>query len=546
VVFDSCRIVEDSVYAALTTGRIYIWSRVSQYGLGHTNKTFINAASGEITFLVSSNKTIFVASGDCSVSKWNLATSGIGRWNVAEYLNLEAPPDEMSLSEDETLLTVKLADNSTYVVQTSTMTILSRSPVLNTPTMPPLDWIGIVMDPAQPNLVAMNGRVGHIQWIDPVRWKTMAMFDVTQENPPSRDSIDRPNYLWMNPYLLWLTPVSIIAIERRRDDQGKYLMKFIRREAVGSTTGLKIEGCIECTNRVSYIRSTLDEVPDPTKEQARSEEILNIDEAGNLGVFTRDSAETASWRLDMARSGRNWQRSNVISCSKIIRQEVATINAVGNGTYLLVWRLHGKLEVEHVIDSIPGAREVEWGPARDDTFSSNLLVVFHGGIAAYNPDAKAFLWAVAYSPELFLFVNAEAAFVHDHKTVYRVDCAQGGIERQHDFREPQDVVAVIGKKENFSFVGLSAEKGISLLKLNSTENSILGEVNRDNKQTPFSEVSKNRYEDEREGVQAKFVDFQTDSTARKNLLDGPAYTLAPIGQIASVFIRSCLARRREE
>jgi len=25
VVFDSCHIIEDSVYAALTTGRIYIW-----------------------------------------------------------------------------------------------------------------------------------------------------------------------------------------------------------------------------------------------------------------------------------------------------------------------------------------------------------------------------------------------------------------------------------------------------------------------------------------------------------------------------------------
>ena len=144
------------------------------------------------------------------------------------------------LSEDETLLTVKLADNSTYVVQTSTMTILSHAPVLNTPTMPPLEWIGIAMDPAQPNLVAMNARVGHIQWIDPVRWKTLAtvslfpvlhdfptksgfQFDVTQENPPSRDSIDRPNYLWMNPYLLWLTPVSIIVIEKRRDDQGKVM-----------------------------------------------------------------------------------------------------------------------------------------------------------------------------------------------------------------------------------------------------------------------------------------------------------------------------------
>ena len=105
-------------------------------------------------------------------------------------------------------------------------------------------------------------------------------------------------------------------------------MKFICRETVGSTTGLKIEGCIECTNRVTYVRSTLDEVPDPTKEQALSEEILNIDGTGNLGVFTRDSAENTRWRLDMARSGRNWQRSNVISCSKIRRLSIELLSLI--------------------------------------------------------------------------------------------------------------------------------------------------------------------------------------------------------------------------
>jgi len=96
-------------------------------------------------------------------------------------------------------------------------------------------------------------------------------------------------------------------------------MKFIHRETVGSTTDLQIEGCVECSSRVMFVRSTLDEILDPTREQARSEEIMNIDESGNLDVYIRDSAEGTRWRLDMARSSRNWQRSNVISCSKIRR-----------------------------------------------------------------------------------------------------------------------------------------------------------------------------------------------------------------------------------
>lgn len=42
----------------------------------------------------------------------------------------------------------------------------------------------------------------------------------------------------------------------------------------------------------------------------------------------------------------------------LFRLEVATVNAVGGETYLLVWHMNGKLEVEHIVDSVPGAREV--------------------------------------------------------------------------------------------------------------------------------------------------------------------------------------------
>lgn len=111
------------------------------------------------------------------MAKWNLNTSGAGRWFRAEYLELEAPLDSMILSGDATILVVRLADNSLVAVKTSKMVALSRAQVLHTPwtDLKNLWRAGLNMDPAQPDYIVTNARCGHIQWIDPVKWRTVGM-----------------------------------------------------------------------------------------------------------------------------------------------------------------------------------------------------------------------------------------------------------------------------------------------------------------------------------------------------------------------------------
>ena len=172
---------------------------------------------------------------------------------------------------------------------------------------------------------------------------------------------------------------------------------------------------------------------------------------------------------------------------------MATINAIGGDTYLLVWRMHGKLEVEHVIDSIPGAREV-WicSVCLCVVYLSCIICRSNGSLLEMTPSHPTFLlsstvellpislmqrsfcgrWPIRQScsclpmPKRSLsmitrqvnewtFLFSSLIMGMYTVSVYRVDCTQGLIERQHDFREPQDVVAVVGKEENFSFVGLS-------------------------------------------------------------------------------------------
>lgn len=46
--------------------------------------------------------------------------------------------------------------------------------------------------------------------------------------------------------------------------------------------------------------------------------------------------------------------------------------------------------------------------------------------------------------------------------------------------------------------------------------------------------------------ESQFLVLQTRIPEMKKFFDGPAYTLAPISQIAPIFVRACLLKRKQE
>jgi hypothetical protein len=68
-----------------------------------------------------------------------------------------------------------LDDNSLLIAQTSTMTVVSRPEVLLWPMDVQQHWLGLYVDPSRPEYLLTSGRLGLIQWIDPVRWLTIGM-----------------------------------------------------------------------------------------------------------------------------------------------------------------------------------------------------------------------------------------------------------------------------------------------------------------------------------------------------------------------------------
>ncbi|KAI1725245.1 hypothetical protein DdX_01896 [Ditylenchus destructor] len=462
IIFDCVHIQEDSLYVSLSIGRIYFWSRIRTCGLDHSNKSFINVCGSSFCFVVSSHRTIFTGDGECAIAKWNLNTSGAGRWYRAEYLNVEAPVERLLLSADASLLVAVLADNGTYVLKTATMTVVSRAQTLLASMASPFQWMGINIDPAQPDYVVTNARLGNIQWLDPTKWRTITLFDVSEENPPPRDYFDSPDYFWLNPYLICPTVTRIVTCEARRNDPHKTYIKFYKRMKLGSMNDIKLDDSIVSHRRIIAVRSNLDEVLNPTDEDMASEEYLRIDEHGYMDCFISDSNRTGKWIKDMTRAKVCWQNSSITHCSRIRRGNFATVNTINDQRFLIIWRL-SQLIVSEYIDCLRGMKQVEWAPitvSTSDTASKSiLLITTEFGVTSYNTHSRSFLWKIVLPSEFSLFSNNHICFIHDSKRVIRFGPIDGAVIDVQHFSLPQEKIVAIGRDENTRFIGISSRGG---------------------------------------------------------------------------------------
>uniref|UniRef100_A0A914PT19 Uncharacterized protein n=1 Tax=Panagrolaimus davidi TaxID=227884 RepID=A0A914PT19_9BILA len=204
--FDQVIFVNGVLYASLNTGRIYYWKKFAQTGFDPSSISHFHRNQSAAAFAIGAHGALYCGGGEASVRKWNLASTGAGRWQSAENVEkFDAPINEISLSTDGTLLAVQLEDNTVWIIQTSTMTILCELQTMQ--WMPHGHWLPLKVDPVRPDLIMTSGRIGHLQWFDPTKWRTVAFYDITEEDTPPRDNI--PYGLihdWLNIYEVNASP----------------------------------------------------------------------------------------------------------------------------------------------------------------------------------------------------------------------------------------------------------------------------------------------------------------------------------------------------
>lgn len=165
--------VDDTLYASLNIGRVVIFKALSHDGFKTSNMAHFHRHPSAIEYVVTNRGILYAGSGEATVTRWNLNATGNGRWQRPDNSEkFNAPVSCLSLSKDETLLIVQLEDNTVWVVQTSSMNILCECQTMQWNNNN--NWLPLCRDPLKPDLILTGGRIGHIQWFEPTKWKTIA------------------------------------------------------------------------------------------------------------------------------------------------------------------------------------------------------------------------------------------------------------------------------------------------------------------------------------------------------------------------------------
>uniref|UniRef100_A0A7E4V688 WD_REPEATS_REGION domain-containing protein n=1 Tax=Panagrellus redivivus TaxID=6233 RepID=A0A7E4V688_PANRE len=541
--FMSLEFVNGVLYAALNTGRIYYWKKFAQTGFDPKQQLFFHRNPSAAAFAIGAHGAIFSGDGEAIVRKWNVGATGTGRWEHPDGVEkFDAPVRNISLSPDGTLLSVQLEDNTIWIVQTTSMTILSELQTMQ--WMPIANQIGLRADPLRPDLVLSAGRVGHVQWFDPTKWRTVAFFDVTDEDTPPRDN--KPygyTHNWLNVYQINATPTTLVTVERRRQGANEpSTIKFFRRNPKTSLADLKQEDAIELDHGASRIMSTHDDLSvDEAFAALKEEEIVVVDITGRIAVFMRDMERSGRWLLDLSRCVE-WMGSKVTTTSSVRNDCFAAVHTVNGSNFVLIWRVEN-LTIHETLDSLVGVTAVEWAPLHgyDQKSENVLLMVTTECVTAFDVLDKQVLWIIA-EPNLSLFASLDVACCYNDDTVYVVDPLTGALELTAGFQQPQClIVANVVDKNNIRFVG-GDPASISLLKQELPENEIDREVVATSKRTPFSTLIEHAMEKNAE--LSKIQTVKVPSFRKK--FDGPVFASAPLLRLGPEFIRDCFMAKNKD
>ncbi|CAD5209261.1 unnamed protein product [Bursaphelenchus xylophilus] len=531
--FSSIKVVEDNVFAVLNIGRVYSWNRVDKYGLTASNRTFFHSHNSEVNIAVTSLLAVFCGTGNCRVDKWNMTTSGKGKYEQFHAMErMDSAVDSLWLSRDDSVLVAVLADNSLVVLNTSTLAVISRPQTIQWSPEPPTDWIGLKTDVEHPNYIVTNSRHGYVQWIDPVKWRTIAEFDVAKENPPTRDSITAPQYDWTNVYQIALSSSLIVTCQLLRHNAEKTILKFFTRLPTRSINDIKYLNSIELFWKVKFLRLSQEEEKHHAKDEG--EYAIAVDYNGKILSFQHDPTRRRKFCLDLKKQA-SWNNTLIFGCSSVRENLFATVNGIEEkDTFVILWN-GNYLNTVECLDQIPGVKSVAWAPL---TQNPNFLLMSGDiGVLAFDITNRTFTWAIQQTG-LNLYCDRLVSFGYNKEDVFWFDSSTGDLIKKLSFSSPQEQIVATGSESNIRFTALNSQ-GLSLLKSEIEENQSLREVTLDFKKTPFSALAQLVRSQRVEQYPNRRINTSKTLSARK-LLEGTAYTLAPLTKLGPTFVESCL------
>ncbi|KAL3093088.1 hypothetical protein niasHT_022538 [Heterodera trifolii] len=548
VEFDSVKISDDSLFATLNVGRIYCWSKVETCGFSASKSSHVTLTGHRVVAEFTAHGTMFVGTGNGLLLKYNIAAaSGAGRWHKLEQLSLECPIRSMVLSADFALLVLIHSDNSVCIVRSAGLCITHKAETVKKPTV---NAVGIVHDPLNSGCIFTNSKIGSLQWIDPLQWKTISEVDISEENVPPEDTFNRPDFLWLDVSLVCLSIPRIVTCEQRRNELEKTFLKFWRRSSADPGQ-LQMENCVVVPRRISFVRSTLDQFWDCsalTVPMTNGQEFLVIYSNGEMEVYIQSENRGSLWHCDLKRHYQNWHQFVVKHCSAIASTNgrFATVNSLADNSRVFLWHL-ATLSIVKMIDTLVNPSQVGWATP------SVLLIACQFGVVSFDSDANTFPWAI-HHPNLSIASNHLATFAYDGHFVFVINALNGTLKSDPlRFSERQKEVVAVGERGNVLFVGISEGGALSVLTPNSPQTIGHSAELPKQKGTAFSHLmaangrtpKKSGEQSEERGGRTNHAVVLLEMPSIKQFIDGPAHSLPPIAQLTRQFLDVCLARRSD-
>ncbi|GMT00597.1 hypothetical protein PENTCL1PPCAC_22771 [Pristionchus entomophagus] len=209
-VFESVHVRGDTVAAALTIGRIFIWSDVSTLGVNRATQS-VHWHKSAPAIALSSFGGLFSGGGECVLCKWKL-----GKGAPMMLPRLSSPIHRLSLSNDDALIALLLDDNSVVMIDTAAMGVQTRLPTLSISTRGKGDGL-MEWDPMESDMVVVGGREGCLQWIHPATSTSPFIMDVGLENGVDRDlPIYGVTQTFHSVYLSRFSRDHVVTVEEKR------------------------------------------------------------------------------------------------------------------------------------------------------------------------------------------------------------------------------------------------------------------------------------------------------------------------------------------
>ncbi|GMT28520.1 hypothetical protein PFISCL1PPCAC_19817, partial [Pristionchus fissidentatus] len=492
-IFESVHVRGDTVAAALTIGRIFIWCDASSLGVNRATQS-VHWHKSAPALALSSFGGIFSGGGECVLCKWKL-----GKGAPSMLPRLSSPVRRMRLSNDDALISLLLDDNSIVMIDAAAMAVHSRIPTISTSSRtngrPLMEW-----DPMEEDMVVVGGREGCLQWIHPATSTAPFIMDVGLENGVDRDlPIYGVTQSFHSVYLARFSRDHVVTLEEKVGVIGKCRVRVWERTNTSCSFNLLYSQ--EMGTRMIEVS---------LRASSTSTPIFLLTNSNGKTMVLKNSV--AGWHLD---SSRNfvWKGASFRCASRILEEGLwAVAYSVSSiSSAIVVIRVH-EMRVMEVLKVDGDVHEVEW---------CNSTLIAASSTAAYAWCGTTFLLKWKVCERVCLRVHP-IVLVWKESKIMVIDENDGRVKESMECLYTIDDAIAFNHGDSY---------GILVFHSGTLSVLISSEMN-----LPRRRIR---------SIRMSTMELPTPSVPQSviqpsSCLSGPAHMLPPLSLVAPSFIHSCL------